>query len=359
MLNTILLISNMYPSRKDPSFGVFVHNIKQGLEKQGVKVHLCAIEGRAKTAVGKLLKYIWFFLRAFILLVSTDNKVYVHYVAHSSIPILLANTFRKKRIVAHAHGGDVIPYPNESRKVSFIKRKLANALLKRAELTIVPSNYFKEVVIKEFALCSESIIVSPSGGIDCKLFSPNQIKPFNGANNCHFGYAGRLVEGKGLDTLLFAFDKFVVEHQHVKLSVVGSGPMNGWAQAFVKERGLEQNVSFTPLLPQQELASFFQSLDFLVFPSELNESLGLVGLEAMAVGTPVIGSGAGGMLDYLTHQQTGWVFDKGNFANLAKVLTEAASIEPEQYLKMSQTCVVCAKKFEKVAVAKKLAEVLS
>lgn len=334
MTKPFLILSNMYPTEKTPSQGVFVRNIEQSLIQSGIDVERVVLSGRQDHLVSKALHYLAYIIRAFFVLLSTDRVVYLHYVAHSSIPFLAAAKFRKLKLIAHVHGGDVLPAMYEPEKVRKVKIWLAKKTLSKAEKIIVPSTWFARFLSKEFGLPECVIEVNPSGGVDTNRFShagkPSPVFPHEG--KLRLGYVGRLDSSKGVDTLLNAL-KIVDLDFHC--DIVGTGLLHQEFELLAKDNGIAEKVTFHGGKAQEYLADFYRSFDYLVFPSEMQESLGLVGLEAMACGTPVIGTMNAGMADYLKHEHNGFGFTSGNADALAQVLQKAAAIEGQSYLELS------------------------
>ncbi len=106
------------------------------------------------------------------------------------------------------------------------------------------------------------------------------------------GYVSRIDEGKGwdiyLESLKILKDRF--PQKNLKGLMVGDGAQRDDMLARLREYSLEDVVEYVGLKPQGELPRYFSRMDVFVFPTIRSESLGLVGLEAMACGgVPVIG----------------------------------------------------------------------
>ncbi len=108
------------------------------------------------------------------------------------------------------------------------------------------------------------------------------------------GYAGRLIEAKGLMDLVEAVAKCPAE---VRLMFVGTGPYQGDLERRVAELQLGQRVRFLPNQSPGDLAKIMNALDVFILPSRTTpnwkEQFGRVIIEAHACGTPVIGSTSG------------------------------------------------------------------
>ncbi|ODN31098.1 glycosyltransferase family 4 protein [Fervidobacterium thailandense] len=100
-------------------------------------------------------------------------------------------------------------------------------------------------------------------------------------------YAGRLAKEKNLDFLCNVVARVMREEQRVWFMLVGDGPERKSLEEFFERTGLEERVVFTGYVPHKEIADFYKASDLFVFAS-LTETQGLVVLEALASGTPVV-----------------------------------------------------------------------
>jgi len=129
-------------------------------------------------------------------------------------------------------------------------------------------------------------------GIDHDLFSSSPSQPWGGRLLC----VGRIDYRKGVDTAIRALTRL----DGMTLAVVGSGDEDHLAELrhLVSELGLDARVRFERH-PRHQLPTVYAKADAVVFPVRWDEPFGLVPLEAMAVGRPVVASGTGGSAEYL------------------------------------------------------------
>ncbi|MCB9783635.1 MAG: glycosyltransferase [Candidatus Omnitrophica bacterium] len=131
------------------------------------------------------------------------------------------------------------------------------------------------------------------------------------------GYIGRLLEMKGIDTLIRALTKVEGE-----LILLGSGEAEKDLRALSADLGLEPRITWISAVPPEEVIEHLRSLDVLVLPSRTTvtwaEQLGRVMLEAMGSGVPVIGSSSGSIPEVIGN--SGLVFEEGNEKELAEKL---------------------------------------
>jgi glycosyltransferase involved in cell wall biosynthesis len=133
------------------------------------------------------------------------------------------------------------------------------------------------------------------------------------------GSVGRISAGKGWQTMLHACALLKMPY---RLIIVGDGPEAAQMEALIDKLQLREFITRYPLLPQEKLPEIYSSIDVFLFPTErAGESLGLVGLEAMACGTPVISSDFAAPADYVRDGVNGFQFPKGDAAGLADAIT--------------------------------------
>jgi phosphatidylinositol alpha-mannosyltransferase len=125
-------------------------------------------------------------------------------------------------------------------------------------------------------------------GIDLKIYSPSkEKKPLSGANTKTVLYVGRLERRKGVDHLIRAFGELVREYPDVHLLVAGKGNLDERLKQMV-EMAKIPNVAFLGFVSDQEKIRLMRHADLICAPAMYGESFGIVLVEAMAVGTPLI-----------------------------------------------------------------------
>lgn len=135
-------------------------------------------------------------------------------------------------------------------------------------------------------------------------------------------YAGVLTPLKGVHHLVNAFALLAPEFPGARLSIVGKDENRSYAAALreqVKTLGLSEQVHFSGVMPQSELARWMSQACVLVLPSK-SEGLGRVIMEAMATGTPVIASRVGGIPDLVENGVTGFLVPPGDENAIAERL---------------------------------------
>lgn len=129
-----------------------------------------------------------------------------------------------------------------------------------------------------------------------------------------------LIPQKGVDVAIRALKELP---DRVVLWVVGEGPERLTLQRTAESLGVHERTWFCGL--QADVSPFMQAADCLACPSLWEEAAGLVILEAMACGLPVIGSSVGGIPEFITPGQTGSLFPAGDHMALATHITQLCS----------------------------------
>lgn len=345
----IFLISNMYPSKNDKLFGVFVKNFKVELEKQNVLfVKETLIKGKANTAFKKTWNYCSHYLKIiFGSLTAKYDIMYVHYVSHH-IPILyLLSNFKKGKWVLNAHGSDIVSLnKNKALKAIFLK------VLKKVDLLVVPTSFFKKEMLELYTeIDQDKIFVSPSGGLNPKNFYVQDISHNN--SELTLGFISRLTAEKGWKTFIDALSQLRKINVSFNAIIAGKGPDEEAIKKYILSNNLTKEIEFRGFVNQSELVTLYNKIDLYIFPTE-SESLGLTGLEAMACGTPVIASNVSGPNTYVKHTENGYLFNPKDSKQLAKMILAYINLSAVEKTKMIQNAVITASDFEQTKVGKNL-----
>ncbi len=141
-------------------------------------------------------------------------------------------------------------------------------------------------------------------------------------------FFGRLVWRKGAHLLVKAFRRVVREVRDAKLLIAGKGDMEPIIKLMVRRYGLERHVEMLGVVPEGEKPLVYNKAWVAAVPSIANESFGIVALEAMAVGKPVVATRHGGLKDVVKHGETGLLVKPGSVKELADALILLLQDEP-------------------------------
>lgn len=171
------------------------------------------------------------------------------------------------------------------------------------------------------------------------------------------GYMGRLTEEKGINCLIDACRELVNDSFPIKLILAGNGPLRGMTK--------ESFVEYAGPFKHTEAHLFYHRINIFVLPSETRqfwkEQFGRVLVEAVASGTPVIGSNSGAIPEVLGSLQLDYIFEEKNSSDLAKVLKKLISDTSNHDFteKMKNADTLNLKMFSHVSVGKNLLSLIN
>ncbi|MFH1143707.1 MAG: glycosyltransferase family 4 protein [Candidatus Eisenbacteria bacterium] len=173
---------------------------------------------------------------------------------------------------------------NRSRRVLAVSRSLAEDLARQG-------------LRSPITVCYEGIPLAPRTGM-----SASRKRELSGTSGPVLGFAGRLVERKGVAHLLAAMPRILSRHPEATLLIAGEGPLRAALDQSCAALDLGRNVRFLGF--RDDVPDLMGALDLFVLPS-LTEGLPLVLLEAMAAARPIVASGVDGVPEFIHHEQTG------------------------------------------------------
>ena len=185
---------------------------------------------------------------------------------------------------------------------------------------IVNSNYMKRELQSLFGLPFEKINVIPNG-ININMFNGVEKdydfrRKYALDNEKIILFMGRLVYEKGIQHLIAAMPKILAGYHDAKLVIAGKGGMLDELRAQVNSLGISNKVYFTGYMDSKQVCKMYKCADVSVFPSTY-EPFGIVALEAMLSGTPVVVSDIGGLNEIVEHGVDGMKSYAGNPNSLA------------------------------------------
>ena len=273
---------------------------------------------------------------------------FVH--AHWLIPQGIVNAFCKKPYLVTGHGGDV----GELNKSIFYWLK--KRCLKKASGITVVSRHLQDILKEKYGCTNTEIIPM---GCNTAYFTPaNRVTNYFSKNDKKvILFVGRLAEKKGVPFLIQA-----MQHVSAQLVIVGGGPLEQECRDLVSNLHLEKKVRFLGPKPHTDLRAIYASADMFAAPSITTKSgdvegFGLVILEAMASGLPVIASNSGGITDIIRHEENGLLAEEKNVVQLADCLNRLID-SPELYHKLSQASLETAARFDYSVIAKKYYDIM-
>lgn len=236
--------------------------------------------------------------------------------AHWIIPQGFVVALGSQKYLLTSHGGDL--YALNSKFLAPMKRWI---LRKAAKVTVVSHGMIDECV--NLGLSKNDVDVQPMGVDTSNLF----VVPKTPQESTRNGIlcVGRLVEKKGISVLIEAMAKLRSKNIFPALTIIGDGPEAENLKSLVFKKQLQDQVSFLGAISNTELPRYYQQASIFVLPSIISrdgdqEGLGLVSVEAMACGCPVIASALPAVKDVISHEKDGLLFEPGSVSDLAQAI---------------------------------------
>jgi N-acetyl-alpha-D-glucosaminyl L-malate synthase BshA len=232
------------------------------------------------------------------------DLIHIH-VGHSPMDVLAPLLYLKKNntpMVVTSHA-DIGSYGGAPRKLiySFYYNLLIDRILSHADIITSPSRaYACESILRKY---KEKVVVIPNG-INLNDFNLRYSKDeCRRILNLHtmrkiILFVGGLEPRKAPDILIKAMAKVVKSASDSELVIVGTGSMEKVLKNLVRSLGISEHVRFTGFVKNNEKVLYYRSADVFVLPS-LYEIFGIVNLEAMACGVPIVASKVGGISEVI------------------------------------------------------------
>lgn len=185
---------------------------------------------------------------------------------------------------------------------------------------IACSDYMKSQIISTFNVLEEKVEVIPNGVNTEKYDIQTDLSSFRRQyakdDEKIIFFIGRHVFEKGIQLLIDAAPQIMEKHNKVKFVLAGQGPMTEELKRKVKDMGYENKIIFVGYMDNYNKSNLYRVASVAVFPS-LYEPFGIVALEAMAAGCPVVVSDTGGLGEIIKHKHTGMKMINGDVNSLA------------------------------------------
>ncbi len=348
----VLLLSSSYPSHHEDVHSTFMRELAESLAEMGISVYvLCPhqngllfheIQNGIKiirfpywfTTAGQKLgsgggiipsihhcfwtifQIIPFCIFQFITasrVIKRENidLIHSHWLLPQGIVGALIQMTLKIPHIASVHGTDIhIIHSHRS------LHPLLQFISKNTNFITTNSNHSSRLVQDIISHTSTRVIPM---GIDSKEFTEYSIN--NQSEKKTILFVGRLITWKGVHILIEATNILKEKKCNIQVMIVGDGPNRDELINFSKRMMVDSIVHFLGKISRHELLSYYKMADVFVLPSILHknqtEGLGVVLLEAMASGIPVIGSNIGGIPDIIENKVNGLLVPPGDPVALA------------------------------------------
>ena len=270
-------------------------------------------------AVSKAKKSLLYALKLkFLLLSLFFNTLYqalrykpvinAHWLIPQGFIAIVVKILTRRKVVITVHGSDVFALNHK------LLLKVKRFVLKRADEVVVNSSATKEAC--QAIYTDRDYHVIPMGvdieNMFVKKEKDDALKSQLGIEGFTVLFVGRLSEEKGEIYLCEAMKRLAAEDSNTKLLIVGDGPEKHNLKKYIRDNNLTKNIVIIGWVAQSELVNYYTLADVFAGPSieseqGLREAFGLVFVEALATGTPVIATNTGGIPDIVQDGHNGFL----------------------------------------------------
>jgi D-inositol-3-phosphate glycosyltransferase len=254
--------------------------------------------------------------------------IHSHYWLSGVLGLKLQSSWNAYHLITYHTIGAVKNLTCPTENASELRLTNEKKLAKLCDRIVLPTQKEKEHLIQYYHAPVDKIRIVPCG-VNLELFKPMDKLSVRRHLAFHMDdlivlYVGRYTPIKGLDRLFKAF-RNLTHLSHLRLVMVGGdgehSPMFRQLKSKAKALHIENRLIFAGRVDQETLPEYYSAADVLVVPSYY-ESFGLVALEALACGTPVVTTSVGAMEDIVKDGVTGYV---------------AKDTDPQHYARLIET----------------------
>ena len=246
--------------------------------------------------------------------------LHVHYAIPFAAAALLARQIVPEldlKVVTTLHGTDVTLVGNNPSFKSVTKMAIENS-----DAVTAVSNYLRDEAYRQFDVDKEiEVIYNFVDPVRHERTIPVCIPPRNCPEQFTLMHISNFRPVKRVGDVIRVFAR-AVEKLDAQLVLVGDGPEAGLARRLAQDLGVLDRVNFTGVL--DGVADLLRAGNLLLLPSQ-TESFGLVALEAMASGVPVVASDVGGLPEVVEHGVTGFLAPMGDVDKMAEYVVHILS----------------------------------
>lgn len=347
----ILMLTRGIPTKEEPIWGIFEMQQATALKNAGHKVVIGFIDERLKSkerflcvfkSVGihkknnnGILVYDGFYmprrfvkwmgtkkyfrflewqyeqlLKCIVKEIGVPDIIYSHYLQINYFAVNLHNKFCIP-VVGVEHWSEL-----QRPVIADYVKKMAQNTYHKLDKLICVSEPLRDIIKKNFGV--EGVVVNNIVEIDYDKVSFMKEKSNKKNDQIKIVSVGRLAPQKKMDDLLRGLAQCTMPKKKWQLTIVGGGPLEASLKALTKVLRLEDNVIFTGMVSHEEVCRIMSESDFFALASGY-ETFGVVFIEAMSYGLPVLGTRCGGP-ETIINENNGLLVDNGDIDGLAKAL---------------------------------------
>jgi glycosyltransferase involved in cell wall biosynthesis len=322
----VIVLAPHYPGSlgKETIEGVLVYRFRYFFPFAEKLAYDGGIIANLKNNILKWLLVPFFIASQFIHMILLARKykvslIHAHWVIPQGLMAVLSRQLhlipKTIRILCTSHGGDLF-----SLQGGFLQ-SMKRFTFRHSDHATVVSTAMRDH-LNNMGCSTENISVQSMGVDLTRQFVPDK----NAVKIRDIIYVGRLVEKKGVSTLINSIKLLNKDYPALKVTLVGDGPERSSLVQQCRQLGIDKQIEFTGSIANDRVPKFYQSAKIAIVPSIVasdgdQEGLGLVAVEALGCGCATIVSDLPALSDVVTPGENGLVFTAGNAAELKSCIT--------------------------------------
>lgn len=345
----VLVLPSFYPQDDNPNKGIFFKEQIDYLSKCGIKIGIVYREDRSirEITISKLKRFhfqtieykdgkingfikhgwnliphkfslgIWNWIldtvilgKKYIEIFGKPDIIHAHnacYAGYSAM--ILSKMYNIPYVVTEHFSGHF------NNNIKYFDKIYLKKVYSYSKVNISVSSELKRLLVDKYMIDIDKIKIIPNM-VNCSFsnYKPKLVS----YNTFYFIAICNLIEIKNIDILIKAFAKSFKGNAHIHLNIGGSGDKQSKLIQLVETLHLKNQITFLGNLSREQVRDNLHSANVLVLPSKY-ETFGVVLIESLSTGTPVIGTNSGGPIDIIA-DNTGLLVEPNNVEELSKAL---------------------------------------
>ena len=226
------------------------------------------------------------------------------------------------------------------------RRWIERKALRQSDRIVALSRFTCDKLLQVYGYKNDDITMIPAG-VDLKRFHPavdkRTVRERLGLpkDKMILLTVRNLEPRMGLENMIRAMREVVKSLSEIILIIGGAGPLKEDLELLSHRLDLRSYIQFMGFIPEDDLPDYYRAADLFILPTVELEGFGLIALEAMASGTPVLGTPVGGIIDILGNFERGFLFadtTPESISSLTVKLGKAYRRDPNHWQADSQRC---------------------
>lgn len=382
---TICLVASGYPPDDGGGIGTYSYNLARGLKERGHKVivitqtleqdshkfhediEVYRFQYRYFPKLEKLLPGLKWSLFIADKIKELDNQHHfdvVEFPNWEGVGFAYLLQKGRKRVIVRMHTPyfEALAIDKKKEEISFADHFTCWLEKKSCQLSdalVSSTKTHRDLMVKTYGLKQEKITILPLG--IHLVDKPNGSVSPGTKKKLKVLYVSRMERRKGTATLIDSVRRVIFDCPNATFVFIGKdrdqSPTGGNFRNYFlsKNEGLKEEVNFLGYVPHEELQQYYRNCDVFVVPS-LYESFGLIYVEAMMYGKPVIGCKTGGIPEVIDEGQTGLLVEPNNSDELSKAIVHLLDHEDLRREMGQKARKACEERFSYQLMAKRTEE---